>query len=152
MWVLLFLLVGTGSGGSGVLPKYVSDHYPLEMRAAALGFSYNVGALGGAAAPILGAKLAKPLSLGTSIAVLGVALTALVVLLVGCDVPVRVQAAADRRAERAGRPPREGPAPRDNLAADTGAAAVAAPPGAPAPPPPAVGNGAGPDPDTSKRT
>ncbi|SEG89294.1 MFS transporter, SHS family, sialic acid transporter [Actinacidiphila yanglinensis] len=111
MWVLLFLLVGFGQGASGVLPKYVSDHYPLNIRAAALGFSYNVGALGGAAAPVLGTKLAKPLSLGTSIAVLGVAFTAVVVLLVGFNVPVRLQRAADRRAERAGLPPRTGEEP-----------------------------------------
>lgn len=97
LWVLLFLLVGTSSGASGVLPKYVSDHYPIELRAAALGFSYNVGALGGAAAPVLGAKIAQPLGLGTSITVLSLSVTALVVLLVGFDVPARVQGLADAR-------------------------------------------------------
>jgi SHS family sialic acid transporter-like MFS transporter len=97
MWVLLFLLVGTGSGASGVLPAYVSAYYPLRIRGAALGFSYNVGALGGAAAPVLGAKLAKPLSLGASIGVLGFAFTAVVVLLVGFDLPGRMQKMADRR-------------------------------------------------------
>ena len=97
LWVLLFLLVGTSSGASGVLPKYVSDHYPIELRAAALGFSYNVGALGGAAAPVLGAKLAQPLSLGAAIAVLALSVTALVVLLIAFDVPTRVQRAADAR-------------------------------------------------------
>lgn len=97
LWVLLFLLVGTSSGASGVLPKYVSDHYPIEIRAAALGFSYNVGALGGAAAPVLGAKLAQPLSLGTAIAVLALGVTALVVLLIAFDVPRRVQSLADAR-------------------------------------------------------
>ncbi|WP_037911003.1 sialate:H+ symport family MFS transporter [Actinacidiphila yeochonensis] len=97
LWVLLFLLVGTSSGASGVLPKYVSDHYPIEMRAAALGFSYNVGALGGAAAPVLGARLAKPLSLGTAITVLSLGVTALLVLLIVFDVPARVQRYADAR-------------------------------------------------------
>jgi MFS family permease len=70
LWVLRFPLVGTSSGASGVLPGYVSDHDPIEIRAAALGLNYNVGALGGAAAPVLGAKLARPLGLGTAIAVL----------------------------------------------------------------------------------
>ncbi|MFF7329606.1 sialate:H+ symport family MFS transporter [Streptomyces sp. NPDC008150] len=97
LWILMFLLLATSQGASGILPKYVSEHYPVRLRAAGLGFSYNVGALGGAAAPVLGAKLAEPLSLGTSIAVLGLALTAVVVLLVGFDVPNRIQAAADRR-------------------------------------------------------
>lgn len=104
LWLLLFLLVGTGSGASGILPAYVSEHYPLHLRGAALGFSYNVGALGGAAAPVLGAKLAGPLSLGTSIAVLGLALTAVVVLLVGFNVPARVQRMADDRHPRAAQP------------------------------------------------
>jgi len=101
LWVLLFLLVGTSSGASGILPKYVSDHYPIEIRAAALGFSYNVGALGGAAAPVLGAKLAEPLSLGTSIMVLSLGITVIVVLLVGFDVPARVQRMAGARQQEA---------------------------------------------------
>jgi len=91
LWVLLFGLLGTSSGASGVLPKYVASHFPVRIRAAGLGFSYNVGALGGAAAPVLGAQLAEPLSLGTAIAVFGIALTAVVVLLVGFNVPERLQ-------------------------------------------------------------
>ncbi|WP_225849284.1 sialate:H+ symport family MFS transporter [Streptomyces sp. HPF1205] len=120
LWVLLFLLVGTSSGASGVLPAYVSSHYPLRMRAAALGFSYNVGALGGAAAPVLGVKIAKPLGLGTSIAVLALALTAVVVLLVGFDVPARLQRMADAR--------RPLPAPGGADGAVTGPAGTAAGP------------------------
>ncbi|MFC4035352.1 sialate:H+ symport family MFS transporter [Streptomyces polygonati] len=97
LWVLLFMLLATSQGASGILPKYVSQFYPIRLRAAALGFSYNVGALGGAAAPVLGAKLAKPLGLGTSIAVLGFALTAVVVLLVGFDLPGRIRRRVDAR-------------------------------------------------------
>lgn len=113
LWVLLFLLLATGQGASGILPKYVSEHYPIRFRAAGLGFSYNVGALGGAAAPVLGTRLAEPLGLGTAIAVLALGLTAVVVLLVGLDVPARIQRRADAR--RAGPPPRSSrpPEPRN---------------------------------------
>ncbi|GAA2431728.1 sialate:H+ symport family MFS transporter [Streptomyces macrosporus] len=107
LWVLLFLLLATSQGASGVLPKYVSEHYPIRFRAAGLGFSYNVGALGGAAAPVLGTRLAEPFGLGTAIAVLALGLTAVVVLLVGLDVPARIQRWADaRRAARSPGPPR----------------------------------------------
>lgn len=94
---------------------------------------------------------------------LGVALTALVVLLVGFNVPVRVQRAADRRAERAGLPPREGQqegvfAPNPAAGQDPGAASDVGPASGPG-----TGAGAGPghqsgapaapaQPNTAKRT
>ena len=89
--MLLFCLQATSQGISGILPKFIAGHYPVRIRASALGFAYNAGALGGAAAPVLGARLAEPLGLGTSIAVLSVTLTAVVIVLVGFDIPARVQ-------------------------------------------------------------
>jgi SHS family sialic acid transporter-like MFS transporter len=101
LWVLLFAPVGIGQGASGVLPSYISAHHAIGIRAAALGFGYDVGALGGAAAPVLGEKIAGPLGPGGSLAVPGAGLTAVVVLQVGFDVPARVQRAADRRSAAA---------------------------------------------------
>lgn len=115
--VLLFLLQATSFGISGLLPRYIGGHFPTRTRGAALGFTYNVGALGGAVAPVLGAHLASGMDLGQALAVLTFAGTVIVVLLVGFDVPARLNRLLDPDAER------------DHLAAE----ASAAQPGAPEP-------------------
>ncbi|MEU3493449.1 sialate:H+ symport family MFS transporter [Kitasatospora cineracea] len=94
--VLLFLLQATSFGISGLLPRYLGGHLPVERRASGLGFVYNVGALGGAVAPLLGARLAEGRPLGQSLAVLTFGLSLLVVLLIGLDVPGRLHRLADR--------------------------------------------------------
>ncbi|GHJ21218.1 MFS transporter [Streptomyces albus] len=88
--LLLFVLQATSFGISGLLPRYIGGHFPTRIRAAALGFTYNVGALGGAVAPVLGARLASGMDLGQSLAILTFAGTMIVVLLVGLDVPGRL--------------------------------------------------------------
>nr|WP_328514952.1 MFS transporter [Streptomyces albidus (ex Kaewkla and Franco 2022)] len=94
--VLLFGLLALSQGISGILPKYIAGHFPVETRAASLGFVYNVGALGGAVAPVLGARLAEGLTLAQSLAFLTSGLTAVVILLVGLNVPNRLNRLIDR--------------------------------------------------------
>ncbi|MFE3516455.1 sialate:H+ symport family MFS transporter [Streptomyces sp. NPDC059166] len=95
---LLFLLQATSFGISGLLPRYIGGHFPTASRGAALGFTYNVGALGGAVAPVLGAHLASGMDLGQALAVLTFAGTVIVVLLVGLDVPSRLNRLTDPEA------------------------------------------------------
>lgn len=97
--ILLFLLQATSFGISGLLPRYIGGHFPTASRGAALGFTYNVGALGGAVAPVLGAHLASGMDPGQALAVLTFAGTVIVVLLVGFDVPARLNRLTDPEAE-----------------------------------------------------
>lgn len=89
LWVLLFGLQFTGQGISGLLPKFLSDHFPVNVRASSLGFCYNVGALGGAIAPIAGASIAASIGLGNALIVLTLTFTAVVAILVGFNIPRR---------------------------------------------------------------
>lgn len=88
---LLFVQQCFGAGVGGLVPKWMVSWFSIDKRAAALGFTYNVGALGGAVSPVLGASLAQRMPLGTALVVLSTTFTGVVILLVALKFPLRAQ-------------------------------------------------------------
>lgn len=90
---LLFAQQCFGAGPGGLLPKWMVGWFVPERRVASLGFTYNVGSLGGAISPVIGASLAQTMSLGTALIVLSASFTCLVCVLVLLKAPLRIQRA-----------------------------------------------------------
>ncbi|GAB2614849.1 MFS transporter [Streptomyces capparidis] len=110
MWLLLFVLQATGAGVSGLLPKYIGGHFPVRLRAAGLGFTYNVGALGGAVAPVLGTRVADRIGLGPALAWLAAGLTLITAALVAGNFAARVGRLCEARGRSGPSTPLPGPA------------------------------------------
>ncbi len=73
----------------------LAKHLLEEKHAAGLGFCYNVGALGGAVGPVLGAAIAAKFSLGFALAILSFGFAAVVMISIGANIPRLLQKLVD---------------------------------------------------------
>lgn len=89
--IVLFVQQGLSQGISGILPKYITSFLSTEVRGAGLGYLYNVGAFGGALAPVITTRLAESYGLGASLAGVTAVLSLVTAVLVACNVPYLVQ-------------------------------------------------------------
>ncbi|SNV17882.1 Sialic acid permease [Dermatophilus congolensis] len=101
--VFIFVQQMFGQGIAGLLPKFIANYFSVDKRAAGLGFSYNVGALGGAIAPVLGIALAgdpktgsggllpATWGLGWTLCILSFTFTAIVIVMIAFNFPYQLQ-------------------------------------------------------------
>jgi SHS family sialic acid transporter-like MFS transporter len=95
--VLMFLLLFTNLGITGLWPKYVTQYFDPDVRSSGLGLTYNIGSLAGGISPVLGASLQSALGLGGAIGLLTTFWTLVVIFIVATNLPDRVTSkAADR--------------------------------------------------------
>ncbi|MDQ0217693.1 MFS transporter [Peribacillus cavernae] len=85
--ILMFLVLFTIQGISGLCPKYLADHFDVEVRSAGLGVAYNVGAIAGGLSPVWGSALKEAVGLGNAIMILTIFWSLLVVIFVGLNIP-----------------------------------------------------------------
>jgi SHS family sialic acid transporter-like MFS transporter len=88
---LIFMLQFTNLGISGLLPLYIVEHFAVEVRAAGLGTTYNLGSLAGGLSPVWGAALAGWIGLGPAICVLAFFWTVVCASVVWFEIPRRMQ-------------------------------------------------------------
>lgn len=93
MALMLFLLLATNLGVGGLIPKYLSTYFPVEMRGAGFGFIYNLVAIGGGIAPVTCAFFTDNMDLGLGQALVYVTAfwTLFLVITVGCKIPDFIQ-------------------------------------------------------------
>lgn len=89
--ILLFLLLATNLGVGGLIPKYLSTYFPVEMRGAAFGFIYNLAAVGGGIAPVVCAFFTDQYGLGMSLVYVTAFWTLFLVIMIGGKIPDRIQ-------------------------------------------------------------
>lgn len=86
----LFGLMFTNLGIAGLVPKFIYDYFPTKLRGLGTGLIYNLGATGGMAAPVLATYISGYYGLGVSLFIVTVAFSALLILLVGFDIPGKI--------------------------------------------------------------
>lgn len=86
----LFGLMFTNLGIAGLIPKFIYDYFPTRLRGLGTGLIYNLGATGGMAAPVLATYISGSFGLGIALFIVTVVFSALLILLVGLDIPGKI--------------------------------------------------------------
>ena len=98
--VSLFLVEFTSLGITGLLPKYIAEQFDPTIRAAGLGFTYNLGSIAGGLSPVWGSALSGLIGLGPAIGVLTAFWTMVCAGMVALDLPRRAYERGERFARR----------------------------------------------------
>jgi MFS transporter, SHS family, sialic acid transporter len=88
--LLMFALMFFAMGVAGVWPVYISSFFTVDVRSSGLGVTYNLGAIAGGLSPVWGGMLQNFLGLGWAIVALVLFWSAVLLIIVGCEIPVLV--------------------------------------------------------------
>lgn len=93
----LFGLMFTNLGIAGLIPKFIYNYFPTRLRGLGTGLIYNLGATGGMAAPMLATYISGSYGLGISLFIVTVLFSALLITLIGFDIPGKIYKLSSRR-------------------------------------------------------
>nr|WP_077917160.1 MFS transporter [Salmonella enterica] len=88
----LFGLMATNVGVGGLVPKFLYDYFPLEVRGLGTGLIYNLAATSGTFNSMAATWLGITMGLGAALTFIVAFWTATILLIIGLSIPDRLKA------------------------------------------------------------